>query len=343
MRVDGAVLVVVLWLALGGTVFATSEPSEDIPVGSSAENTPVPPTELPSPTTPPEPPSLVTVEGGRLTVLVENRPLEWILDEISRKSGVAVTGAETETGQPVSVQFKDLPLDQGLREILKDQDAFFFYGVDEKGGDETRGSGEAQSGSSLKAVWVYPKGQGRQIAPVPPEQWASTREMKQGVTDPDPGVRSRTLELLVEREGERALNEVVLALRDRDDQVRERALHAALNSGMPLLPALLEELVQHDPSPMVRFLALGAVAGSNADSFSSNPNIKKVAEFALNDPSPEVKEQARQILEQLEHSPGPTEPEEQQGVDQGQATEFNDSAPPTDLEGEGQQGEHEAP
>jgi hypothetical protein len=56
-----------------------------------------------------------------------------------------------------------------------------------------------------------------------------------------------------------------------------------------------------------------------------------------------VKEQARQILEQLEHPPDPPEPEEQQGVDQGQATEFNDPAPPTDLEGEGQQGEHEAP
>jgi hypothetical protein len=168
------------------------------------------------------------------------------------------------------------------------------------------------------------------------------------VTDPDPGVRAEAIERLIQRQGERALNEVVLALKDRDQQVRERALNAALNSGVPLAEDLLEELAQHDPSSVVRFLALGAVAGTVVDGHlasisSENPNIKKVAESALNDPDPVVKEQARQILDQLEHSPGSPEPEGQQDNGQGQATEYNGSALLTNLEGEGQPGEQQLP
>ena len=296
------------------------------------------PNEQASPEIPTEEKSTVTVQAGRLSIRVQNRPLEWVLGEISQQSKVVILNTESVAGQTVSMQLQEMLLDQGLRQILKDHDIFFFYGAEEKGSGE-----EKEPQATLKAVWIYPKGQGQHIVPVLPEQWASTREMKQGLTDPDPGERARAVELLVERDGEWALNEVLLALRDRNDQVRAQALDAALNSGMQLPAALLEELAQHDPLPIVRFLALGAVADNYGDSFLSNLSIKKVAEFALNDPSPEVKGQARQILEQLEHPPGSTEPEKQQGIEQGQATEVNDSALPTDLGVEGQQVEQEAP
>lgn len=168
--------------------------------------------------------STVTVRAGRLSVRVQNRPLKWVLNEILRQSTVVIMNTESVSGQTVSMQLREMPLDQGLRQILKDHDTFFFYGAEEKGSGEGK---EPQV--TLKTVWIYPKGQG-----------------------------------------------------------------------------------QH-------------------------PNVKQVAEVALDDPSPEVREQARTILEQLEHPP------EQEGIDEGQTTEFNDSAPPTDLEVEGPQGEQEAP
>ncbi len=316
MRVYRGLGVLVLLLSVSEGAIALDKGTEGSP--STKQDRIGVPNEQAAPEVSTKEGSTVTVRADRLRVRVQDRPLEWVLNEIVRQSTVVILNTETVAGQTVSMQLQEMPLDQALRQILKDHDTFFFYGAEEKGSGEGK---EPQA--TLKTVWIYPKGQGQHIAPVPPEQWASTKEMRQGLTDSDPGVRARTIELLVEREGERALNEVILALRDWDDQVRDRALHAALNSGVPLPAVLLEDMVQYDSSPIVRFLALGALATGPGDSLILDPNVRTVAERALNDPSPQVKEQARQILEQVEQPAGPTEPEEQQGIDQGQATEVN--------------------
>lgn len=314
MRVGGAVILAVL-LAAEETVFAVNEANRDVGVEAPAQRESRPLAEPSSPPTTHEPPAFVTMDGGRLNLLVENRSLAWILEEISRKSGVVVNGAEAVPDAPVSVQLTDIPLDQGLRELLKAQDVFYFYRGDEKGGDGTSRGEERTAGSFLQAVWIFPKGEGRRMAPIPPELWASSRELKQGLSHPDAAERARTIESLVERNGEQARDDLLRALRDRDDQVRERALNVALASGVPLPASLLEELVQGDPSPAVRFLALGAIGIGSGDAPSDDPHIKTVAELALKDPDPDVQEQARQILEQLDQSSRPPDPEPRQGAE----------------------------
>lgn len=109
---------------------------------------------------------VVAVKGERLTVQVQDRPLDWILEEISRESRVAIVRAAGVGDERVSLQLHDVPLDEALHEILMDHDAFFFYGA------------EREAPAALKVVWVYPKGRGRGLAPVPPEAWASTQEMQ---------------------------------------------------------------------------------------------------------------------------------------------------------------------
>jgi HEAT repeat protein len=156
------------------------------------------------------------------------------------------------------------------------------------------------------------------MAPIPPEQWASSREFEQGLAHTDSAERVRSIQVLVERKGDQALDEIQRALRDPDDQVRERALQAALDSSVPLPPLVLEGLVQNDPSPTVRFLALGAIVSGSAESLADDPRIRTVAELALNDPSPDVKEQAKQILEQLDYSAQPPDPEPAQGEEDAQ-------------------------
>jgi hypothetical protein len=297
MKIGSTVILTVLLAA----VFATSQASEEIRAGSMAEHSVLPQAERSSSAAKPtRPPSLVTVEGGRLTLTVENRPIGWIIEEISRQSGIAVAGIETVTGETVSARLKDVPLDQGLREILKDKDLIFLYEAKERGGGVRE---EAKSVAPLKAVWVYPKGQGRRVAPLLSEQESAPIEIEENGSDhPGASDRARTIERLVKRKGEQALDDLLQALQDRDGQVRERALTAALDYGMPMPPSLLDDLVRYDPSPMVRFLTLKAIVNGAESALNNDPHIRKVAELALSDASPEVKEQAREILNRLDES-----------------------------------------
>jgi len=257
-----AALASVLWLVSA----ATSLP------GGLAGEAPDPP----GPAAPQPRPSVV-LKKGRLWLDVRARTLGFVLEEISQKAGVPILLAEALHDRPFSLQLQDVPLEAGLRELLKEEDVFFFYSAE-------------KAPSSLKAVWVYPKGQGRGLEPVPPEQWASTRELERWMADRDAAVRSRAVAALIERKREGASEVVQQALRDDDERVRTQALHGALSSGLELPTAALLEALD-DPSADVRFLTLEALA--------ERPGAGEIAARALDDPSPHVREKAQEILSQL--------------------------------------------
>ncbi len=240
----------------------------------------------------------VTLKDSRLSVNVQNRSLELLADEISGKAGVPIVLTEEVGSQLVSVNFQNLPLDEGLRQILKKYDAFFFYGVDE------------QEPSLLKVVWVYPKGRGRGIAPVPAEKWASTKELEAMLADKDPEVRGRAIETLAERKGEGALEAVLQSLGDDNQQVRARALYGAMKAGMEVSEGVLINLAVNDGSPDVRVLALQAL--------SKSPDVRTIAERALNDSSEPVRVQAHEILAQLDEETNESRPPTQSSADKQQ-------------------------
>src|SRR6185369_2934366 len=131
-------------------------------------------------------PRLVSFKNGRLSVGALNRTVAGILEEISREAPVAIVMATGVGEERASISFQDVMLEEGLRQILKDYDAFFFYGADKEGP------------AALKVVWVYPRGKAQGYAPVPPELWASTKELEPMLADPDPQVRSRAIESLID-------------------------------------------------------------------------------------------------------------------------------------------------
>lgn len=261
-----------------------SEPPGQQELSSTEHNRALKPSR--SPEEPDRPASVdISVSGDHLSIKVLDRPLKQILHEVSRKTGIPIVVSDETGGPPISIQFQDLPLDRGLQFLLNGYDSFFLY------------SSAEERPSGLKTLWVYPKGQGQNLAPVPAEQWASMLELEQGLTSTKAQERARAIEAVVDHQHGRALTMVLEAVKDSDDQVRYRTLFKALNSDLTLPSELLQDLVQGDPSPDVRSLALRAIAEQpGADS----ENVGSVAELALNDPSLPVQQLASEILDELE-------------------------------------------
>ncbi len=224
---------------------------------------------------------VTSVKEGMLTYTARNLTLRSVLEEIGDQAGVSVVIADSVGEEQISVEFKDFRLDEALRQILKDYDTFFFYGM-EKG----------KESASLKTVWIYSASRGRSLKPVPPETWASTQEFERMLADKDPRTRARAIDALIQRKGQQAAKLVLKALRDDSDLVRTRALDRALNSDLDIPQETLTDLALRDRSVNVRFLALEAL--------SDDPNSRWVAEQALQDPDKFIRDMARDILRQLD-------------------------------------------
>lgn len=231
----------------------------------------------------------VSAKAGRVSVQVTNRSLAEVLVEVTSLTRVALAvHDEGLATRLVSAQFSDLPVEDALRLLLRDQDVFYFYGADRPGT------------SVLRAVWVYAKGKGKGLLPVPPEQWASTRELEQALHDRDPATRAKALEALVERKGSGAAEAVQSALSDEQAQVRTGALYGAMMAGLSLPPATLGALALSDPSPDVRFLSLQAL--------KNDPAARPIIEQALQDPSPQIRNAAQDILREIAGGADPVQP-----------------------------------
>lgn len=226
---------------------------------------------------PPAPPQVVSVKDGRLTVNVRNQSLHQVLDRISRQAQIPIIEGDDFSSQRMTVAFENLPLEDGLRLILQQHDAFFFVGV-----------GKTPP-ATVQVVWVYDRGKGRGIAPVPPEMWASSKEIEERLASPNPDDRGDAIEALVKRKGEQARELVLQALADPDDHVRARALNAATNE-MDVPSELLMQAMS-DRSGDVRFLALRAL--------TDRPEAQAAAEHARYDPNPVVRQEADEILKRL--------------------------------------------
>ena len=227
---------------------------------------------------------VIALQDDRLTLSVQDGGLESILEVLSRLSGVEILSPEGLGSGRVSVDLRNVPFEGGLRRILRGYDTYFLYTGAEK-----------DSPASLTSVWVYPRGRAQLARPTPSETWASTKELEGRLADPDSDVRARAFETLIERRVPGVRETVIRALRgprERDQEVRTRILRAALDKGVELPLELLSDLVSADPSEQVRLLALRAA--------TDKPALRGIVLAALNDSSPEVRETALEILQQLD-------------------------------------------
>lgn len=288
-----------LWVAcfLSATAAAAfaGQPDAPPPAGSAAPNLPACAAKAPPGN------AQISFADGRMSANFKNVPLEKLGDELSHKAGVAVVFMDSSASQKVSATFRKLPLDEGLRRILSDQDVFYFY------------SSDGNKASALRAVWIYPKGKARGVAPVPPDQWGSNKDVAAQLVSSNPAARGQAAETLIQRKGDAATDVLLRALDDKDAQVRVRALYASMQSGVEVPTAVLDKLVQ-DNSADVRFLALRALADSNS------PDARSIAEQLSSDSSEAVRNEARDVISRLDAKSGQATQPQAVSAQQGDAS-----------------------
>jgi hypothetical protein len=238
--------------------------------------------------------AVITIDAGRLTARLQDQALGTVLGEVAARSEVALVVATPDIEQdPVSADIKGLPLDRALRVLLKDYDTFFFYGS------------ATTAPADLRGVWVYRKGTAALLQPVPPEAWASSRELKDALAQADAGAREQIYESLLSRPDPESQAVIIQALRgatEADAELRERLLSSAISHGVAFPPGLLSEMAISDRSEAIRLMALDALA--------LDPDVTQVAQSALGDPSDAVRDRAAQILQPIPESAPESVPEQ---------------------------------
>ncbi len=228
----------------------------------------------------------LTIQNNRISAWLENRPLSWVLQEVGAQSHVSIIKTDANAAMfdtiPVTVRFKDLPLDQGVQMLLKEVDAFYFY---QAGG---------QVAAMLQTVWVYPKGQGEtmQLVSSTVDTVDPTQELRANLYHADPAQRIAALKAMITHKGAQAEPYILDALEDFDASVRLHALQGAFRASIDLPVNLLSYLLQYDTFPQVRFLALHAIA--------RDPDTNRwLIELALGDADERVQSQAQTLLDSM--------------------------------------------
>jgi hypothetical protein len=225
-------------------------------------------------------PAITLTTDGALSVSVSRVRLGKVLNEISALADLPIVVADTLVNDPVSFKLRDVPLAEGLTRLLAEYDAFYLFSASDR------------SPGSIKAVWVYARGEGRDLQPVPSALWGSTKELEARLDDPDPDVRSDMYEKLIERQSDRALPTVLKGLADPDERVRARTLSSAIDEDVeiPVLDLQAIILGAHQSQSM-RVLALQAI--------QTRPEAEAIVTSVVNDPDEVVRSVAREILARL--------------------------------------------
>ncbi|RPI09883.1 MAG: HEAT repeat domain-containing protein [Actinobacteria bacterium] len=189
----------------------------------------------------------ITLSDGHVSMRVFDRSLISILDQLSAmQDGVAIRVEAGVIDRRVTAELETMPLDLALRALLDDEDVLLLYGA---------------RGSALKAVVVYPKGQGARDVCLDTGRGVDSNErLLDSLGSSDEKEQTATLRSLIERLGTKSQDLVLRALDDESSFVREQALYGALDSGLALPEETLIRLATTDPAASVRMYATEALA-----------------------------------------------------------------------------------
>jgi hypothetical protein len=251
----------------------------------------------------PGPAAKVTVtRPGAVTITAAEVPLEDLLREMSRVTGLAVyfeSGMDDRvTRRPTTITVKNAPLDDVLRRLLRDTSYIVGYGGADRI-DEVRIFASGTGPFTRLAVPPGGSGHGAQrsraAAPRPPADAASLETA--ALTHPDPAERAAALSRLAELSDEGKVREVALAALDREQH--PDVLREALNA--------LEMQDELPRERLMRFVEAAYPAESRiqaldllADSGTNDAAFRRLVTALTRDQNEELRERAKEILEDLD-------------------------------------------
>ena len=225
----------------------------------------------------------VRVEKDRLSATFQNQPLQLIAETISTESKLRIVLGEGLAEEYVSANITSKLIEDALRELFGGYDTFFFY------------SGSKDARSTVRAVWVYAKGSGIDLRPVPRSDWAGIQELEAALAETSPEVRETAYKALLERPDHRSRSlvlEAIKGVRERDPAVRERLLSMAISRDFPITSDVLADLARTDHSEHIRWMALDTLA------YSGSPAAQDTANAAVTDASESIRSRAKEIIDQ---------------------------------------------
>jgi HEAT repeats len=231
----------------------------------------------------------VQFANGRLSVDIENVSLETLLREIAAKANLTLM-LSGRLEERVTIAFNALPLDKALQRLLRSHNFALEYAQDGMVGKRE----SARPGM----LWIY-SGTATD-APADAPHTASLSEEPQPspvevvAASPEPAARGAAVEALADKRDAASVPALRLALRDRDQQVREAAIAALVEiGGDQAANALADVLTDNEPwLREVAVTALGEIGGDSA---------VRLLQRALSDSDESVKDLAAAMLEQLKH------------------------------------------
>jgi HEAT repeat protein len=256
--------------------------------------TPIPSVSASRDSSTPGAPVIIRVSNNLLTVKLKDVPLEKALTEIANQAGIQIVSYGPLEGI-VSADFTELPLDEGLRRLIRDLDHIFIYHEGKSRGSEPE----------VKKVLIYSKtgkkpNEGLRTSLIGPQKRptqgppvASPEFLVKALEDKDPEVRQEAVDRLAESKDERAVTELIkVLLKDKDEDVRESAADALGELGDERAVAPLVQALK-DRDAGVRESAVDALRHIGGEAV-----IRPLMD-ALKDEDEDVREAAAEALKEL--------------------------------------------
>jgi HEAT repeat protein len=226
------------------------------------------------------------VADGLLSVEIRGVPLNRVLEAITDAAKVELVLYDTEE-EEITIRFKALPIEKGLKRILKGRDYVFFF---------------AGPQSTLKRVEVYPRqDSGRSsrdvVLRVPqPEPESDQLEIKQfteqALHDTDPASRQEAVENLGVADDEKQAAEILMQVLQKDERpdIRIAALEELADfdeeGGTPVQAAMA---ALRDSAQEIRLKAVEVLSDLDA--------LDQLREIANSHDDPQVRQSAAKALE----------------------------------------------
>lgn len=228
----------------------------------------------------------ISVHGETLSVNLQEVPLNLVLEELARQANVNFVIPDGVGETLVSDTFKDVPLREGIRRLLKGHNYLLEYIPSSKG------SGDRSLPLAMRIrVLEKRSGDSAQVTPGSPVQRTTA-----GRGDSSGYVASRVAELrdlATEDDKEKLKTALTGAISDANDEVRDTVLDILENMDTDAPPELLAGMALQDPNPEFRIRALDLLVESHPEA------AQQPLERALSDGNTEVRDLASELLKDL--------------------------------------------